>query len=88
MNIYYLKKLRQKAYDMVMIQYYHGAGVYSLVWRDSNELVKPLRYHIDLEKAKKDLQKVRRYIILESLKFETNRRCQCNKFDNKYLSKL
>jgi hypothetical protein len=88
MNIYYLKKLRQKAYDMVMIQYYHGAGSYSLVWRDGNDLVKPLRYYIDLEKAKKDLQEVRRDIILTLLESETNRRCQCNIFDNKYLSKL
>lgn len=73
---------------MVMIQYYHGAGAYSLVWRDSDELVKPLRYHTDFEKAKKDLQEVRRNIILKSLESEPNRHCQCDIFDNKYLSKL
>lgn len=88
MNIYYLKKLRKMAYDMVMIQYYHGAGSYSLVWRGSNELVKPLRYHKDLEKAKKDLQEVRRDIILKLLENTTKKYYNCKPFDNKYLAKL
>ena len=73
---------------MVMIQYYHGAGAYSLVWRGNNELVKPLRYHIDLEKAKKDLQEVRRNIILNLLENTTKKYCERGIFDNKYLAKL
>ena len=88
MNTYYLKKLRKIAYDMVMIQYFHGAGAYSLVWRGSNDLVKPIRHHIDLEKAKKDLQEVRRDIILKSLENTTKKYCKCRPFDNEYLAKL
>lgn len=82
MNTYYLKKFRRKAWKMVKIQYYSGADEYAIVWRKSKKLAFPIRIQRDLEKAKKDLQEVRRDMVLLCLyqQRELN--------NNKYLAEL
>ena len=84
MNTYYLKKFRRKAWKMVMIQYYYGVDEYAIVWRKSKKLALPIRIQRDLEKAKKDLQEVRRDIILKLLENTTKIYYNCRPFNNRY----